>query len=135
MKYVAGFYFDKEEKNIALVEKNRPAWQKGKLNAIGGKIENGESPAEALTREFLEETGVKVDDWEHTVSLAGNSWEVHFFRAYGNPDLCKTVEDEKILVYSVKDALNSTSLVPNIYWILPMSLEKDVKFPVKIEYS
>ena len=47
MKYVAGFLFSNDYKYVALIKKEKPAWQKGKLNAIGGKIELGESELNA----------------------------------------------------------------------------------------
>jgi len=38
-KYVCGFLFDMAFKHVALINKVRPDWQKGKLNGIGGKVE------------------------------------------------------------------------------------------------
>lgn len=46
--------------NTLLILKDRPEWQKGRLNLPGGKIEEGETPEEAATRELLEETGYKT---------------------------------------------------------------------------
>jgi 8-oxo-dGTP diphosphatase len=40
------------------VLKNKPAWQKGRLNLVGGKVEPGETPAEAAFRELKEESGL-----------------------------------------------------------------------------
>ena len=37
---------------VVLTHKNRPAWQAGKLNGVGGKIELLESPVAAMVREF-----------------------------------------------------------------------------------
>lgn len=55
-RFVVGFVFSKNPERILLVLKNRPAWQSGKFNGIGGKIENFETPLEAMNREFVEET-------------------------------------------------------------------------------
>jgi 8-oxo-dGTP pyrophosphatase MutT (NUDIX family) len=55
-RYVVGFLFSQDESKVLLVWKNRPAWQNGKLNGIGGKIEAGETPLQAMEREFKEET-------------------------------------------------------------------------------
>lgn len=43
---------------ILLVEKDRPDWQKGRLNLVGGKIEKGETPEQAALRELQEESGL-----------------------------------------------------------------------------
>jgi hypothetical protein len=55
-RYVLGFVFSEDSSRVLLVWKNRPAWQAGKLNGIGGKIEAGETPLQAMQREFREET-------------------------------------------------------------------------------
>ena len=47
----------KEE--LILVRKNKPAWQKGKLNLPGGKIEPTEDYKIAALRELKEETGLE----------------------------------------------------------------------------
>lgn len=57
VEYVLGIMFSEDEKKVLTIWKNRPSWQAGKLNGIGGKIEAGESPLEAMHREFIEETG------------------------------------------------------------------------------
>lgn len=132
--YVAGFYFDEDGKSVALVHKNRPAWQRGRINAIGGKIEPNEAPLDTIEREFLEETGVKVLDWEQVAEIYGPGWKVYFFRAFGNPHNCKTVEDEEIVVYKVAEALKLSKLISNLYWILPLALDKNIKIPLKIPY-
>ena len=76
--YVAGFLFRAEGTEVALVQKQTPEWQKGKLNGIGGKVELGETPARAMQREFLEETGAEVKDWRAFCGLkdAANTWAV-----------------------------------------------------------
>jgi len=132
--YVAGFYFDTAKKSVALVHKNRPDWQAGQVNAIGGKIEVGEHPTDAMTREFLEETGVTVTDWEHVVVIYGSDWKVYFLKAFGNPAECKTMEDEDITTYLIEDALKLPNLISNLRWILALALDNMVKLPLRIPY-
>ena len=36
-KYVVGFMFSPDKQFVALIRKNRPEWQAGKLNGIAGK--------------------------------------------------------------------------------------------------
>ena len=64
MKYVLGFVFNESLDKIALIRKNRPAWQKGLLNGIGGKIEADELTLDAMTREFEEETSCSIDNYK-----------------------------------------------------------------------
>ena len=133
--YVAGFYFDKDKKQVALVHKNRPDWQAGQINAIGGKIEDGEHPTEAMAREFSEETGVTVTDWEHVVVIYGNDWKVYFLRSFGDPTRCRTMEDETITTYLIEDALKLPNLILNLRWILPLALDDKVKTPLRVPYK
>ena len=130
-RYVAGFYTDGSR--VALVEKIKPDWQRGKLNAIGGKIEefDGNNPSTAMRREFMEETGVEYWDWVHTVTLVGPDYEVFFFVGRGNPSACKQMEEERIITASV-EALPS-DCIPNLWWILPLSLDPDIQHPVIVK--
>ena len=70
-RYVIGFMFDNSMENVCLIQKNRPGWQAGKLNGVGGHIEPGEFPIDAMVREFCEETGVKteVSTWAYVLTL------------------------------------------------------------------
>lgn len=124
MKYVAGLLFTKSRKHVALVRKNKPDWQKGKLNAIGGKIEGDETPLQAMQREFREETGVDRAEWERVVILDGPGFEVHFFAAFD--DECwdvETVEQEPIEVHFVENAIRDKSLIPNLRVVMAIALD------------
>ena len=48
--------------NVLLVEKQRPAWQVGRYNLPGGKIEEDETIHEAAIRELYEETGIMTSE-------------------------------------------------------------------------
>lgn len=78
-----GYFVDR----VVLIEKKRPAWQKGFLNGLGGEIEGNETPQQAMTREFIEETGINVrqEQW-HFVGMLNDPTlvgaEVHIF--YGD---------------------------------------------------
>ena len=49
--YTLGFVFDSSQEKVLLVHKQRPAWQAGKVNGIGGKVELGETPHTGIVRE------------------------------------------------------------------------------------
>lgn len=54
--YVIVFAYTDDE--FVIVEKDRPEWQRGRKNLIGGSIEDGEKIIEAAIREMKEETGL-----------------------------------------------------------------------------
>jgi len=67
-KYVVGFRFCGEQ--VLLLRKQRPAWQNGKLNGVGGKIERGETPMLAMACEWIEEVCLsETTAWEHRIIL------------------------------------------------------------------
>lgn len=133
--YVAGFMFRKNDQEVALVLKNKPAFQVGKLNAIGGKIEEGENPIAAMTREFFEETGCATEacDWRNYAVLGGKDWKVYFYVCRsGSGRFLKTMEEEQIAWYPVPD-LNRRNIagdkdretIHNLRWLIPLALDKD----------
>jgi 8-oxo-dGTP diphosphatase len=122
MEYVCGFLFHPQRKAVALIRKNKPEWQAGKLNGIGGKVEHLETPAEAMEREFLEEAGVRVDRWKLIRTeefLTGAS--VHFFCATAQQDewdSIKQVESEEIVKWA--GDINDPNLMYNLRYLIPM---------------
>lgn len=107
--YVAGFMFNQAKDVVVLIEKLRPEWQRDRFNAVGGHIEKGETPAEAMSREFFEETGVLYpsDSWRQFADLlCPNGDRVYFFTiAADNLYAVKAMTDEQVrlvLVASVK---------------------------------
>lgn len=123
--YVAGFMIAADGR-VALVRKNRPDWQRGKLNGIGGKIEDGETALQAMIREFKEETGcpTRPRDWYEFCVLGDRSTEfrVHFFFSHvvGFPDL-RTTTDEEIVKVPVSEVTVHNSIA-NLTWLIPMAL-------------
>jgi len=125
-RYVCGFLFDKKGKRVVLIKKKRPDWQKGFLNGVGGHIEATETPKQAMSREFKEETGMDVQDWQETVILQGVNdtlsidYTVQFFRAFGDVNKVRTTTDEKVKVCKIKKL---RKVIPNLRWLIPLSLE------------
>ncbi len=115
-KFVVGFLFDGNG-NVALIEKNRPEWQKGRLNGIGGQIERGETPLQAMTREFHEEAGPELT-WRHFCLVTGDSYRLYCFTSQDKTDIY-TKTDEKVAWYPV-DKLPDNAL-PNLLWLIPMA--------------
>jgi 8-oxo-dGTP diphosphatase len=127
--YVAGFAFDEPGDHVLLVEKRRPAWQAGKLNGIGGKVEPGELPVEAMAREFEEETGVATTEgeWREFAVVTTDKSRVHMFAVRlprGRVETAKTTTDERIRVVLTGE-LHEWTTLPNLAWLVPMALRAD----------
>lgn len=122
--YVAGFLFSQDLKRVALIRKAKPDWQAGLLNGIGGKIEDGETRFRAMVREFAEETGATVTDWEMFAEMVVPRFaQVAFFTARGDYRLQDTT-DEKVDWYPADDQIRGYKAIPNLDWLVPMALLK-----------
>jgi len=139
--YTVGFLFTKDKREVLLVEKNRPDWQKGLLNGIGGHIEDGETPYLCMVREFKEEADLDIEDWEEFATMTDESnWKIHFFRSFCENDifnLYNSNTDEKIIPCLFrKDEYDGImlpkNLVPNLNWMIPMALSNDFGIPFNI---
>lgn len=123
--YVVGFLFDQELQRVALILKNKPKWQAGLLNGIGGKIElEDEHPHEAMIREFEEETGVRHLDWSYFAKMGGPDWTVHLFAARGPVEKCKTTTDEKVEIIQVNTIEpHAGGIIENLPWLISMAID------------
>ena len=127
IRYVAGFMFNLDKTKLALIRKNRPEWQKGFLNGIGGKIDGEEHSFETMTREFEEETGYKTYwyDWWPLVTLKGQKgeWEVDVFYAMKNVlSELKNMTDESIEIIDVAN-IDNEKVLSNIPWLIKMCFD------------
>jgi 8-oxo-dGTP diphosphatase len=111
-----------EGDSVALIRKNRPEWQAGLLNGIGGHVEANETPTAAMVREFEEETGYYVSPfrWFRVAILSGSNYEVHFFTTTGPVRKLKSTTDEEVVVYR-SDLVTSDIAIPNLTWLLPLA--------------
>lgn len=132
-EYVAGFIFDLMGNRVLLIRKTKPAWQAGLYNGIGGKIEPGETPLQAIKREIKEEVNLDINTWKHYCCLEGDvcldtgkGWKVHWFYTFTNKIAnFKNNTDEIAEIFNVK--LLPEDLIPNIPYLMHMALnwEKD----------
>lgn len=122
-EYVVGFLFSPDNKRVVLLKKRPTAgWQANMLNGVGGRIEVGESRDNAMIREFLEETGVGIQNWEWYARLTGNKYVVHVYRAFDNSiDKCETTTDEDVAWYWVS-GVSDLYVVPNLRYLVPLAL-------------
>lgn len=129
VRYVVGFSFDKSREFVILIKKNRPEWQRGRLNGIGGKIEpGGETPEQAMVREWAEETNGEstVKDWEHIALLDEPGACVYFFRCFNHAVFegvaSGRVTDEDFQNYAVDSLIGRAYVLPNVKWLVPFCL-------------
>lgn len=122
---VVGLLFSQELCWVLLIAKDRPEWQRGQLNGVGGKVEPGEEPAAALSREFLEEVGIAVppEDWVLGVVLHGGGQAVNFYWSIGDPHDAVRRESERPVVLTISEAIHRPDLMPNLRWIIPFCLD------------
>ena len=123
-RYVVGFLFVNAW--VLLLHKKRPAWQAGKLNGPGGKVEPDETFEHAMAREFGEEVGYPVVGWEHFATLRavedGAPYEVAFFRAERSrtDGVIQTIKyDEWPEWFQVNHLPDE--VVPNLHFLIPMA--------------
>mgnify|MGYP001584767181 CR=1 FL=1 len=130
INYVVIFCFSNDKKNVLLVQKNRPEWQKGKLNGIGGKIEDRENPESSVIREFKEETGVDIIHPILFVVINSPDLErmIYFFYIIDDNAMqnYQTITDEKIIKIPTK-YLYKFNILYNLNWLIPLALDPNVK--------
>lgn len=130
--YVAGFMFSPDQQHVALIRKDKPAWQAGKLNGIGGKVEDNETACEAMIREFEEEAGLKTleSQWNHYCSMKGrtseegDTFEVNFFAIFGFLAQLQSMEAEKIEIVPLSAIYpGRIDMVENLPWLVSIALD------------
>lgn len=133
-RYVVGFLFTPDKQKVVLIKKNKPDWQKGRWNGVGGKLEPGELWEDAMCREFNEETGVTIPgwDWKHTVTLFNDGFECWFFCAFSEAaEKVRTQEEEEVALLEMRDVIcGYVPVIDNLYWLLPLQLDGGLHFPI-----
>ena len=129
--YVLALLFTPDRRRVALMRRTRPAWQAGRVNALGGKLLPGESATDAARREVREEAGVDVGDWEEFLVWEDAVYRLHALRSFhaAAADV-RTAEDQEVFLAGT-DAL-PPELIDNLRWLVPLALDRDVAVPVLV---
>jgi 8-oxo-dGTP diphosphatase len=129
--YVVGFLYDEGWKKVLLIEKKRPKRQAGKLNGVGGRIEEGETPQEAMTREFNEEASVLLEGWSRKLTLLHEDYVVHFFLFKHSGDRLDVLNltDERLYWHDPTRLPSNT--IWNLRWLIPLMLDS-VELPITV---
>lgn len=124
-KFSLGFVFDASLERVLLIHKNRPEWQKGKMNGIGGKVEAGEESLDCMVRETLEETGLQIDatDWKHFAQIRDQYGLVEVYAAvYTGPQSdAKNAEDQEVEWVGCQHL--PATVIKNLRWLIPAAAD------------
>lgn len=122
--YVVGFLFDKYLNNVILIEKLKPEWQRGLFNGVGGKIEHGETPHEAMIREFKEEAGLSIPHWDQVAKVRWPGAIVYFFKSQYPYELteARSMTDEQIMIVPVPK-IPELRVIDNLKWLVPLAVD------------
>lgn len=111
---------------VLLIERQKPDWQEGKLNLVGGKINDDEDLIAAAEREFTEETGLFAMKKTTTkLGLIQGSWgRVHVFSCFLDSGLASynplSSKEGAVAWYPMYIALRDERLVPNLQVVMPL---------------
>lgn len=131
---VLGFMFNGARDSVVLIRKERPEWQRGKFNGVGGKVEEGESYEDAMIREFHEETGVltTLDDWRYFCSFKGHGTHGPFvIKCFegSNEQIANdahTTTDEQVLLLPVNIVLQDQfAALDKLRWMVSLALDRN----------
>ena len=132
--YVLGFMFNYSFDHIVLIRKNKPAWQAGKFNGLGGKKEKQDDTfLHAMVREFYEEAKIETDiaSWYNFANLDGPDFHVACYWTVAGENIIskcfRSFEEGLISNYNLKYILspeNFGEMVPNVPFLITLAIAK-----------
>lgn len=134
--YVTGLLFSPDRKMVALIHKQQPLRQCGRVNGLGGKVENGESPQQAISREVHEEAGILVPPESWTtfacIDRTPGDFVTCLFAYSGKIFRAKTMESERVELFPVGQL--PENVIWNLRWLIPLAQDPALEFaePVRI---
>ena len=122
MRVVVGIITDNKE--ILLLKKNNPDWQKGLYNGIGGKVELNTTPLETIIKKCQEELGVNISNWiELDSEITSSGIEIVYFLTTLNEGEIKKLQsqtDERAELFSINN--------------LPTNILQDLKIQIERQF-
>ena len=115
-----------------MIQKNRPDWQAGYFNGIGGKFEDGEDWKDCTIREVFEETDIKLTEDELIYIGKYSSSKYDVFISTTSIDSNRFIKfkqktDEKLYVLDVESMMDyeiTGKLLPSVLLSISGSLQK-----------
>lgn len=125
-EYVLGFLFNFIGSAVVLIEHQKFE----KLNGVGGHREHGETPEEAMEREFLEETGTLVarSNWRQIGVMEGPDYRIVCFAARAPFEGLRVQTQKEGLVrwYWLNELWSGYPLMENLSWLIPIAKDPSV---------
>ena len=122
MRVVVGIITDNKE--ILLLKKNNPDWQRGLYNGIGGKVELNTTPLETIIKKCQEELGVNISNWiELDSEISSSGIEIVYFLTTLNEGEIKKLQsqtDEREELFSINN--------------LPTNILQDLKIQIERQF-
>lgn len=124
--FTLGFIFSPSFDRVLLMHKNRPDWQAGKVNGIGGKVEGDESLVACMVRETFEETGLNIPDekWSQVGQFGADTWTVFVYCSVftGDQASIESKTDERVEWFRVDQIPENA--IENLNWMIPICVDK-----------
>lgn len=125
-RFTLGFVFTTDLDQVLLIHKTHPEWQAGKVNGLGGKIEESEDSQSCIVREIKEEAGLVTEknQWTFIGRMHGPTWNVDVLACVytGKTDDAHTQETEPVEWFDVDTLPNN--IIGNLTWLIPITLDK-----------
>ena len=122
MRVVVGIITDNKE--ILLLRKNNPDWQKGLYNGIGGKVELNTTPLETIIKKCEEDLGINISNWRELDSeISSSGIEIVYFLTTLNEGEIKKLQsqtDERAELFSINN--------------LPTNILQDLKIQIERQF-
>jgi 8-oxo-dGTP diphosphatase len=126
--YVLGFLFRGDRGSVVLIRNLKPKWQAGLLNGVGGKVEPGENPKDAMNREFMEECGVYIagPNWRHFARMSGDHFSVDCYTFCDTDAWEKAVTQESERIEKIHpDDVKQSDCISNLPWLIALALDEN----------
>ena len=129
--FVLALLYSVDRRHVVLMRRTRPAWQAGRVNALGGRLQPGESAVAAARREVREECGVDVAEWREVLVWEDAEYVMHVMRGVSELALeARTIEDQEVFLADVRALPDN--VIDNLRWLVPLALDAEVAFPIVV---
>lgn len=104
-----------KNKEILLVKRSSvTTWEPNKFAFVGGKVDENETPDEAVIREVFEETSILLKTMKFAFSKHDGSFDVFFYVGISDNNDVKLSNEHTEYVWAKPEDLSSYDLVPSL---------------------